>query len=143
MPWYLDATMTIPAGATLELAAGLLLKVDLYTSINVSGGTLNTHGAAGQPVLITSIRDDAAGGDTNADGTATSPARGNWARLYYASGGTGALDGLELRYAGYGGNIAVTCDSGAPSRLAGFWSCCSSNINGPGPGDERTPELAR
>ncbi len=118
VPWYLASTLTLPAGATLDLAAGLVLKFDEGNGINVSGGALNTHGVAGQPVLFTSIRDDAALGDTNGDGTATVPARGNWSRIYYTSGGGGALDGVEVRYAGYASGVAIHCEGGAPSRLA-------------------------
>lgn len=119
VPWYLEGTVTVPAGATLDLPAGIVVKLDLGASLYIDGGVLNTHGVAGNPVLVTSYRDDAALGDTNADGTATVPARGNWGRLYYTDAGTGALDGAEIRYAGNSTSVGIYCNTGGPSRIAG------------------------
>ena len=49
---------------------------------------------AANPVYFTSLKDDTVGGDTNNDGTATAPAKGDWGQLYVTSGGR-----LEMTYA--------------------------------------------
>jgi hypothetical protein len=51
-------------------------------------------------VILTSHADDSVGGDTNADGVLTEPARGDWVGVSLQEEGAARLTHLHLRYAG-------------------------------------------
>jgi hypothetical protein len=92
--------VVIPSGVTLTIGPGAIVKLDLGKSITVqSGGVLIVQGQAAMPVQFTSIRDDTLGGDTNGDGSQSSPAAGDW-RWLSLEGSTGTFEYCLLRYGG-------------------------------------------
>ncbi len=98
--YYLPQGLTVASGATLTIDAGQVVKFGLgYQSLTVDG-TLAADGTATQPVVFTSFRDDSAGGDTNNDGSATSPMPGNWNELQFTN--TSAADVLANVVVNYG-----------------------------------------
>ncbi|MFN8486849.1 MAG: right-handed parallel beta-helix repeat-containing protein [Caldilineaceae bacterium] len=101
---YVISSLSIPLGQTLALKAGVSVKFDQNGTLNVAG-TLSTQGTASLPVVFTSLKDDSSGGDTNNDGVASSPARGDWANILVS--GTGRAS-LVYAIAQYGGS---TCCS--------------------------------
>jgi hypothetical protein len=96
-----EGDVTLAAGVTVTVEPGTVVKLLDGTRITVSNGArLDASGAAGTPVIITSLQDDTAGGDTNLDGAASRPLPGNWAGVSLAgSGALGRNEYTEIRYA--------------------------------------------
>ncbi len=101
----------LDVGATLTLAAGMVFKFSGSRTVNVNQ-TLLATGTAVSPVVFTSVKDDAYGGDTNKDGAATTPARGDWAYASFNPSSDQSVSRfLRVRYAGSGTNPVVRCVS--------------------------------
>ena len=96
--YHITGTVTVPTGVTLTIMPGAILKFDKNCSLVVnSGGTLIAEGNAAQPIIFTSIKDDAYGGDTNEDEDKTHPASGDWHQIR-SNGGTIVLDYTRISY---------------------------------------------
>ena len=104
-PFVLEGTVTVSTGVTLTLQPGVVVKGNYnpsYSSVLLVNGTLVADGTAAQPIVFTSFRDDSFGGDTNGDGSATVPAKGDWIGLAFYGSSTGnVLDNVVVRYGGY------------------------------------------
>jgi len=69
-------------------------------------GILDVQGTATNPVVFTSIKDDSVGGDSNNDGSASSPSGGNWGAIRVLDGGSVTLNYTTVRY---GGSYTYSC----------------------------------
>jgi len=78
-----NALLTIQPGTIIKFKPGGYMMVYVAGKINANGASAAT------PIIFTSVKDDAHGGDTNADGAATSPAAGDWGFIYLD--GTGSI----------------------------------------------------
>jgi parallel beta-helix repeat protein len=101
-PIIVSDNLSVQSGAKLTIEAGVVVKVALGARLSFAQGRLGTLGTNAQPVIITSIRDDAADGiDSNGDGGATAPAPGDWGYILLHNPGFGdVLNNTYIRYAG-------------------------------------------
>ncbi|MBK8979091.1 MAG: hypothetical protein IPM29_24620 [Planctomycetes bacterium] len=103
--------LAVPLGTSLTLDAGVVLKPISGQAIEVAG-EFHANGSAAEPVVLTSYLDDTAGGDTNGDGNATSPAPNQWYGLRFQStADASTLRYTSVRYSGWGYWPAVTVES--------------------------------
>jgi hypothetical protein len=106
--YHVTGTVTINAGVVINVQPGVIFKFNSGTGMVVNGA-LKVDGTSTSKIIFTSIKDDI-GGDTNGDGGATTPASGDWQRVYYHSTATAAsclMDYAEIRYAGQNTNAAL------------------------------------
>ncbi len=103
--YVINSPVVVPSGITLTINPGAVVKFVSTGAINVqSGGVLNALGTVTQPIVLTSLKDDAIGGDSNGDGSASSPAPGDWVGLNIV--GQASLNHVDLRYGGNTGGGA-------------------------------------
>jgi murein DD-endopeptidase MepM/ murein hydrolase activator NlpD len=95
--------LEIQSGASLTISEGVVVKLSsaYYTGILVhSGGALTIQGQTSNRVVLTSLRDDSEGGDTNNDGNTTTPAPGDWTGIRFLSGSIGSIHKAKLKFGG-------------------------------------------
>ncbi|MBR5591923.1 MAG: InlB B-repeat-containing protein [Kiritimatiellae bacterium] len=115
--YRVSGTLTIASGATLTIPAGTVLKMESGATINVnSGATLKAEGTRAQPIIMTSIKDDSVGGDTNGDGNKTMPQPGDWHQIRVA-GGTFNASNLSMLYLSNGNNQGGLFVTGGSATL--------------------------
>ena len=118
---YVILDQTIVVRARLTLLPGTVVKLNGATSeiLVLGGGQLLALGSPRQRVIITSYKDDAVAGDTNGDGSASTPAAEDWGSVDLSTGSatTNVLDYATIRYGGWGSANCnypeVSVDSGA------------------------------
>ncbi len=96
--------ININQGTHVDIADGVIIKFANTGSRIIVEGSLRTLGTAANKVVFTSIKADNLGnpGDTNGDGSATSPNRGDWDHIEFldpSNDTTSLLSHLEISYA--------------------------------------------
>ncbi len=123
--YLLKSNITVANGLTLTIGAGQIIKVN--GAALLIDGTLNAEGTSAAPIIFTSFRDDASGGNTDNDNGNTSPAPGDWAFVQFNADSTNnMLNYVNVFYAGsfgqaavYGIGLALTMDNSVVSYSGG------------------------
>lgn len=99
-PYLISSSINITEGGTLDIEEGTVIKFQSSSNSITVYGTLSVSGTEADPVVFTSYKDDEYGGDTNNDGTTTTPAAGDWSYINFASGSAGVIDNAVIRCGG-------------------------------------------
>ncbi|MBQ6341425.1 MAG: InlB B-repeat-containing protein [Kiritimatiellae bacterium] len=91
--YIVSNSVTVVSGATLTLQPGTILKFNSGCSLTVNG-TLDAQGTRAAPIVFTSLKDDAHGGDANGDGEKTYAQAGDWHQI--TGSGTVKLNYCEV-----------------------------------------------
>ncbi|MCB0806624.1 MAG: right-handed parallel beta-helix repeat-containing protein [Bacteroidales bacterium] len=97
------ADIIVPAGRTLTIAPGIVIKYSSSSHRIVVQGKLTADATSSEWITLTSVKDDNFGNpmDTNKDGTITSPSLGDVGAIIFASGydPTSKMDYVRMKYA--------------------------------------------
>jgi parallel beta-helix repeat protein len=111
IPVFVASSLTLAAASSVTIVPGTILKFG-HGQFLLSQGTLNAQGTAEKPIILTSIYDDSAGGDSNGDRNATTAVPGQWQGLYLDSNTTARH--IDVRYAG---NVSNPGHTHEPYRI--------------------------
>jgi len=104
VPYVVNSNLTISETGNLIIASENVIKMN-GTSIYVNG-IIKAQAELGKSIYFTSYLNDNLGGDTNNDGTATSPASGNWGYIRFENPSNDAQCQLTRCNLSYGGSYS-------------------------------------
>lgn len=116
-PYVLQRGVTVDQGITLYIEPGTVVKFANGVTLEIYG-SLIARGTREQRIIFTSLRDDFAGGDTNADQGSSAPLPGDWGAIRFRNESNDAGSVIEqavIRYAGWDG--AIYLDAASPTLV--------------------------
>jgi hypothetical protein len=93
--FYVNNTLTIQPGVIVKFHATKGPELLLG-----SGGTIMAKGTSSQPIIFTSYKDDIHGGDTNGNGTGTTPASADWDYISIEGNNGSVFEHCQFLYGG-------------------------------------------
>jgi hypothetical protein len=90
----------IKISSVLTIQPGTIVKLKNARLEVISSGKILANGTASQHIAFTSFADDSYCGDTNGDGAATVPQKGDWESIYLNGGTNNTFTYCDILYAG-------------------------------------------
>lgn len=117
VPYVFENDLVIDQNAVLEIIGGNVLKFDNGRKLTVDGTLMADGSDIIEPIQMTSYKNDNIGGDTNDDGTSSSPATRDWRGIVFTSNSqdSSIVDHVEISFTGHrnNSNQVSTSDRGA------------------------------
>lgn len=95
-PIIVQTTVGVRNGAVLNIEPGVIVKLKPNTVLSSGSGSIRAVGSTAEPIIFTSFTDDV-GGDSNGDGSATTPHANEWNWVISANPAD-QFANLEVRY---------------------------------------------
>jgi parallel beta-helix repeat protein len=117
VPYVYLSGHTISQNTTVEVASTNIIKFGIYSALNVNG-TLIAAASTGEKIYFTAYTNDNIGGDTNGDGSGSSPASQYWYYVKFndtSNDGACILNRCDFSYGGRGNNGVVVTENASPT----------------------------
>jgi nitrous oxidase accessory protein NosD len=125
-PCIVTGDVNVPAGETLTLEAGVVVKFHVSRTYSMDDidlniyGSLNVEGTESAPVVFTSLYDDDYAGDTNQDGAGSTPEAGDWGRIKFNSDDASSVQWAQMHYGG-GASTGACCTESATDATVSIY----------------------
>ncbi|MDD2431013.1 MAG: hypothetical protein PHD88_08695 [Firmicutes bacterium] len=125
--YVIEDSITVTAQLTIQ--PGTIVKFGNEAGLEVkNAGKIIAEGTQASPIIFTSICDDQNGGDTNKDGSITSPNKGDWGEILLEFAGNSTFKYCQFIYGG--GDYSFDSTVRVDETVATFRNCLFAYNNG-------------